>query len=176
MSDSVRHHGLGLPGSSVYGILKARMLEWVAIPFSRRSSQLRDRTRVSCIEGRFFTFWATGKIQVKATQSCLTRCNPMDYTDHEILQARTPEWVPFSRGSSQPGDRTQVSCIAGGFFTSWAIREAPKSPYDPAISLLGVYLEKTISWKDTCTPIFIAALFTMPGHGSNLNAHQQRNG
>ena len=101
--DSVQHHGLGLPGSSVHGILQARMLEWVAIPFSRRSSQPRDRTRVSCIEGRFFTFWATGKIQVKVTQSCLTRCDPMDYTDHGILQARTPEWVPFSRGSSNPG-------------------------------------------------------------------------
>ena len=45
---------------------------------------------------------------------------------HGILQARILEWVafPFSRGSSQLRDRTQVSCIAGGFFTSWAIREA----------------------------------------------------
>ena len=44
----------------------------------------------------------------------------MDYTVHVILQARILEWVdfPFSRGSSQPRDRTQVSCIAGGFFTS----------------------------------------------------------
>ena len=41
-------------GSSVYGILQARILEWVAIPFSRGSSQLRDRTQVSCITGRFF--------------------------------------------------------------------------------------------------------------------------
>ena len=43
-----------------------------------------------------------------------------------ILQARILEWAafPFSRGSSQPKDRTQVSCIAGGFFTSWAAREA----------------------------------------------------
>ena len=42
-----------------------------------------------------------------------------------ILQARILEWVafPFSRGSSQPIDRTQVSLIAGGFFTSWATRE-----------------------------------------------------
>ena len=49
-----------------------------------------------------------------------TRCNPMDYAIHGILQARILEWVafPFSRGSSQPRDRTQVSCIAGGFFTS----------------------------------------------------------
>ena len=44
-----------------------------------------------------------------------------------ILQARILEWVaiPFSRGSSQPRDRTQVSHSAGGFFTSWATREAP---------------------------------------------------
>ena len=45
---------------------------------------------------------------------------------HGILQARILEWVafPFSRGSSQPWDGTQISCIAGGFFTSWATREA----------------------------------------------------
>ena len=44
------------PGSSVYGILQARILEWVAIPFSRGSSWPRDPTQVSCIAGRF---WAT---------------------------------------------------------------------------------------------------------------------
>ena len=43
------------PGSSVHGILQARILEWVAIPFARGSSQPRNRTRVSCIAGRFFT-------------------------------------------------------------------------------------------------------------------------
>ena len=48
-----------LPGSSVHGILLARILEWVAIPFSRGSSQPRDQTWISCIEGRFFTIWAT---------------------------------------------------------------------------------------------------------------------
>ena len=42
-----------LPGSSVHGILQARILEWVAVPFSRVSSQPRDWTQVSCIEGRF---------------------------------------------------------------------------------------------------------------------------
>ena len=52
-------------------------------------------------------------------QSCLTLCDPMDYTAHGILQARILEWVavPFSRGSSQPRDRTGFSCIAGGFLT-----------------------------------------------------------
>ena len=48
-----------LPGSSVYGIFQARVLEWVAISFSRVSSQHRDRTWVSHIAGRYFTNWAT---------------------------------------------------------------------------------------------------------------------
>ena len=43
------------PGPSVHGILQARMLEWVAIPFSRRSSQPRDQTLISGILGGFFT-------------------------------------------------------------------------------------------------------------------------
>ena len=42
------------PGSSVHGIFQARILEWVAIPFSRGSSQPRDQTHISCIAGRFF--------------------------------------------------------------------------------------------------------------------------
>ena len=50
----------------------------------------------------------------------------MDYTVHGILQANILEWVafPFSRRFTQPRDGTQVSRIAGGFFTSWATREA----------------------------------------------------
>ena len=55
MSDSLQP----LPDSSVHGILQARILEWVAVPFSRGSSQSRDQTQVSHIAGRFFTIWAT---------------------------------------------------------------------------------------------------------------------
>ena len=47
------------PGSCVHGILQARILEWVAIPFSRGSSWPRDGTLVSCIAGRLFTVWGT---------------------------------------------------------------------------------------------------------------------
>ena len=63
--------------------------------------------------------------KVKVAQSCLTLCNPMDYSVHGILQARILEWVafPFSRWSSKPRDRNQVSRITGRFFTSWATRE-----------------------------------------------------
>ena len=49
-------------------------------------------------------------------------------------------------------------------------------PYDPAIPLLGIYPEKILIRKDTCTPMFTAALFTIGRHGSNLNVHRQRHG
>ena len=69
------------------------------------------------------------KVEVKVTQSCPTPWDPMDYTVHGVLQAILLEWVafPFSRGSSQPRDGTQVSCITGRFFTSWATREAQEN-------------------------------------------------
>ena len=62
-------------------------------------------------------------LKVKVAQSCLTLCDPMDYAVHGILQARILELVtfPFPRGSSQPRNWTQVSCIAGGFLTPWTI-------------------------------------------------------
>ena len=66
--------------------------------------------------------------EVKVTQLCPTLYNPMDYTVHGILQARILEWVAsaFSRVSLQPRDQTQISHIAGEFFTSQATREAPQ--------------------------------------------------
>ena len=59
-------------------------------------------------------------LKVQVTQLCPALCDPVDYTVHGNLQARIQEWVafPFSKGSSQPRDRTQVSHIACGFFTS----------------------------------------------------------
>ena len=66
--------------------------------------------------------------EVKVAQPCPTLSDPMDCTVHGILQVRILEWVVilFSRGSSQARDVTQVSRVAGGFFTSWATREAQK--------------------------------------------------
>ena len=55
------------PGSSVLGILYAKILEWVAILFSSVSTWPRDRTQVSCIAGRFFTIWAAKKALSKTT-------------------------------------------------------------------------------------------------------------
>ena len=56
-----------LPGPSVHGILQARTLEWVAVLFSRGSSQARDRSQVPCTAGRFFTIWATREVLAKVT-------------------------------------------------------------------------------------------------------------
>ena len=95
------------PGTSLHGILQARILDWIAIPFSRASSQSRDGTQVSYTAGRFFTIRALGKhsnhtrgwtqksssvlptkgwylpstaaaAAAKSLQSCLTVCNPVD--------------------------------------------------------------------------------------------------
>ena len=65
------------PGSSVHGIFQARILEWVAIPFSRASSQPRDRAQVSYIVGRFFTIWATRAIKTK-NKRCWRGCGEME--------------------------------------------------------------------------------------------------
>ena len=78
----------------------------------------------------------------EVTQSCPTLCDPMDCSPpgssiRGILQARILEWaaISFSRGSSQPRDRTWVSCIAGRCFNHWGTREAtyvnPSNSYSP---------------------------------------------
>ena len=87
---------------TVHGIFQDRILEWVAIPFSRGSSQPGDQTQVSHIAGRFF------------------------YQLRHQGSPRILEWAayPFSSGSSQTRNQTKVFCFAGRFFTNWAIREA----------------------------------------------------
>ena len=80
-------------------------------------------------------------LKVKVAQSCPTLCDPVDYTVHGILRAKILEWVAvlFSRGSSQPKDQTQVSHIAGGFFTSRATQEA-------LINYISIKLEEIIKY------------------------------
>ena len=182
-----------LPGSSVHGILQSRKLEWVAISFSRGSSQLRNQTLVSWIAGRFFTNWATretiffclwipisldcfeslqilispfSESESEVAQSCPTLCNPMDCSPpgssvHGILQARILEWVAisFSRGSSQPRDRTQVSRIAGRCFNLWAT----------IYQCLHGFPYKPVSKESACNagdPGSILGLGASPGEGN----------
>ena len=90
-----------------------------------------------------WSHWKPG--EVKVAHSCLTLCNPMDWV-HGILQARILEWVAFlfCRGSSWPRDRTQVSRTAGGFYPSWATREAHVSPESQS---------KVAVWLTTFLPV-----------------------
>ena len=91
----------------VWGILKARIREWVAFPFSRGSSQ------------------------TQGLNPGLPHCRWIFF--YQLSHKRSPrllEWITclFSRGSSWPRNRTGVSCIASQFFTNSANREAPVSP------------------------------------------------
>ena len=90
---------------------------------------------------------------VSEWKSCPT-LQPHGYTVRGVLQARILEWVtiPFSKGSSQPRDQTQVSCIAGRFFTSWATREASMVLEDVLISFFYTvtvhFSQHTTYWRD----------------------------
>ena len=94
--------------------------------------------------------------EVKVTRSCQTLCDPLDYTVQGILQARILEWVsfPFSRGSSQPRDRTQICHTADGFFTCWATREAQDRRIDTCVSMA----ESLYCPPETLTVLLLAIL------------------
>ena len=127
-------------GSSVHGILQARILEWVAILFSRGTSQPRDWTWVSCITCRFFTVWATRGAQFSSSWiHLLSICCAVLFC---VTLWTSPTWLLYSRDS--PGKNTRVGfhallqgilptqglnlcllrLLAGGFFTPRVTWEA----------------------------------------------------
>ena len=76
----------GLPGFSVHGILQARILEWIAIPFSMGSSQLRDQTQLSHTAGVFLTTWATRESRITSYKSVISiEINQVHYTKLSCL-------------------------------------------------------------------------------------------
>ena len=92
-------------------------------------------------------------------QLCLTLCDPMDCSlpgssVHWILHAKIMEWVamPSSRGFSSPRNRTQVSCTAARFFTSWTPREVPMLWIEADKSLRCYY----VVFLETTQSIFMA--------------------
>ena len=101
------------------------------------------------------------KIKVLVVQSCPILCDPMDCSlpgsrVHGILQARILEWVAilFSRGSPQPRDQTQVSCIASGFFTSCATREAQEMRWSPDIQYVPLHFSTLYLTWDLMTEMW----------------------
>ena len=145
----------GLPGFSVRGILQARILEWVAFPFCRGSSQPRDRTWVCYIEGRFFTAWATCKytetllwllllLLSQSLQSCPTLCDPIDGSPP---------------GSPVPGIlQAKHECVAISFSNAWKWKVKVKSldrcptlsdPMDcslPGSCIHGILQARVLEW------------------------------
>ena len=147
-----------LPGSSVYGILQARILEWVAIPFSRGSSQLSDQTWVSCVVGRFFAIWATRedhKSNHWPKTCCFTRTWVLGDKDlsiflckslvHSLVPARFSDYIWQKCNSNEhkqkwesvallyqrKHDKTENSehKLKGGWQgAGWAVGRAPYSP------------------------------------------------
>ena len=104
----------------------SRQEYWSGLPFSSPGDLpnpgIKPRSPALQVDSLLSEPQGKTKVKVKVAQLCQTHCDPMDYTVHRILQARILEWVAFllSRGCSQPSDQTQVSHIAGRYFTSCA--------------------------------------------------------
>ena len=121
-------------------------------------------------------YLGAGKVKVLVTQSCLTLCDPMDYSPpgssvHGILHSRIQEWVaiPFSRRSSRSRNWIWVSCISGSFFTIWATREAlgvkKETPLLPRLSLEGSESRRWLS----CVDDFYPSSFSLICCGENIS-------
>ena len=105
VSNSLQPHVLYPRGSTVHGILQARILGWVAIPFSRASSRSRNQTWVSCIAGGFFTIWATREGHhvlkkvissfIVLTQNSVTTLWDVFSYPHVAFEVGDPEWLSF---------------------------------------------------------------------------------
>ena len=89
-----------LPGSSAHGILQARILEWVAIPFSRESSWPRDWTRVSHIAGRFVTVWSPREINI-ICQVTAQGCRNTELEENLLLESVIPTLSFYRWGRNQ---------------------------------------------------------------------------
>ena len=81
------------PGSSVHGILQARMLKWVAIPFSRGSSRPRDQTQFSLIAGKYFTTWATREALYLSNYCQNSSLGRLPWPDHSLFYVLVAQLV-----------------------------------------------------------------------------------
>ena len=101
------------PGSSVHGILQARIQEWVAIPFSRGSSWPRDQTQVSCIIGRFFTIWDTGKPQINKSKAVCWTLKPKNLSETLTWLYKKDTYGTYNFQSSEKLDYSRFKWMDG---------------------------------------------------------------
>ena len=161
------------PGYSVHGILQARVLEWTAIPFSRGSSWPRDQTRASCIAGRFFTIWATGKTNSWGSCLCATKdrwlwwISPYTYIlmglqnmtlwhikylklkDFDKMAEVGKSLRPPVHHSSSLSQAKKQSCVRNSTYTQ---REAA------SLSLKTKMLRRILTNRSCCFPIYCNSL------------------
>ena len=163
-------------GATVHWVAELDMTE--RLNWTELNILLDKNTQQPGIEGNF-----PNLIKLKlVTQSCLTLCDPMDYSPpgssvHGILQARVPEWVAisFSRGSSWPRDQTWVSCIARGFFTIWAKGHLQKPTANSTLNgkiLKAFFLRSEIRWGCLLSPHVLEVLAKELGNERDVKLSQ----
>ena len=138
------------PGSSVRGILQARILEWVAISFSRGSSPPRDQTQLSCTAGRFFIIWATREVLPSASSVAILGLSELGFYNFVLLKPTVPSSLhqthAFSRfltlfplaKISELGDPQSSACPLQG---TWTTTQAPEVRVKTALMETAVYLQ-----------------------------------
>ena len=122
-------------GSSVHGISQARILEWVAISFSRGSSWPRNWTYVSCIARRFFTIWATREAQVFVWDPVMYGCE---------------SWT-VKKAERQRIDAFELWCWRRLSRVPWSARRSNQSilkEISPEYSLEGLMLKLKLQYSD----------------------------
>ena len=121
-------------GSSVYGILQARILEWVAFPFSRESSQPRSWTWVFCISGKFFTICWTLRLVGNAVEKFLKKMKSVTSVDTWMIRSEPYCWIEESfrdldRRSNQlqhslnPKPNLEQGSNSLQFYGGWVVRK-----------------------------------------------------
>ena len=134
-----------LPGSSVHGILQARILEWLAIHFSRGFSRPRDWTLVFCIAGRFFTIWATG-IGGKLSLYWINLICNLNYSQKKfrVQIASLMKSIRYLKGENYQ--------VYTNFFRKWKREIFHNSLYEVNIVSLSKF-NKSIAEKENYRPI-----------------------
>ena len=141
-------------GSSIHGILQARILEWVAISFSRGSSQLRDRTQVSCTAGRLFTVWATRGSYYKESWAPRNWCfwtvvlekileSPLDCMEIQAVYPKGDQsWIIIGRTDVE----AETPVLRPSYVKNWLIWKDPDSGKDWRQEEKGIIEDEMVGW------------------------------
>ena len=141
-------------GSSVHGIFQARILEWVAISFSRRSSWLRDWTQLSHIAARFVTVWATREDQAWGLSALILFAELEDHFLREAIKLPWPGQMPLISGPYNTICQTS-------FFVTLVIDELffPKNSTCTYISQTTISRAKSWAPVETNRPVWFHTVF-----------------